>query len=279
MIASVALAEALDATGLPWTTSAALPWIGLSDPAAISSDGSDSGMSSNETPIGVPSWVETEVTGPGTIGFQWKAPTGEGNRLAFYIDGLDQALTNPQGAWTEAGLAVPSGTHTLRWSAFSPGVDAVQSAGLDQVTWSAGYEFSDWRSLHFTAAEQLDPLISGPEADADADGLSNALESVLGLDPRMHSPLPLDGGAENSDWIFTFTVASVIPTDMTMHFDHSILLATGWASAADHNGANWVPVAPATLTEMPMGAVTEVMIRMPSVGNRLFGRIRAVQMP
>ncbi len=281
-IAPIALAEALDALSLPWNTSAALPWIGLSDPAAISYDGSDSGMSSPETPDGVPSWVETEVTGPGTIRFYWKAPNRSGYELAFLIDGVDQALDNPNELWKYELVPVSEGTHTLRWVAYrAPGepLDAVQSAGLDQVTWVPGdFAFENWQALHFTPEELADPLISGAEADPDADGINNGVESALGLDPRSHSSLPLTGSGQQSDWLFTFTAASVIPVDMILHFDQSTKLSTPfWSAIADHTVNGWVPVAPATLTETPSGSFSEVTIRVPSTGlERLFGRIRAV---
>jgi len=60
----------------------------------------------------------------------------------------------------------------------------------------------DWRTAYFTAAELLDPSLSGPLADADLDGVNNLLEHVFGTDlrDRFSFELPaismvVDGGA------------------------------------------------------------------------------------
>ena len=50
---------------------------------------------------------------------------------------------------------------------------------------------SDWRDLYFTAAEIADPLISGPDADADGDGIGNLAEHLMGTDPRDPDSRPL----------------------------------------------------------------------------------------
>lgn len=44
--------------------------------------------------------------------------------------------------------------------------------------------FRDWQADTFTAAELADPLISGPNADLDSDGLSNFAEFALGTPVR-----------------------------------------------------------------------------------------------
>ena len=44
--------------------------------------------------------------------------------------------------------------------------------------------FDVWRNQFFTADERLNPLISGPEADADLDGRKNLAEYGLCLPPK-----------------------------------------------------------------------------------------------
>lgn len=44
--------------------------------------------------------------------------------------------------------------------------------------------WEQWRRAHFSAPELDNPALSGATADADADGLANALEFALDLDPR-----------------------------------------------------------------------------------------------
>ena len=44
--------------------------------------------------------------------------------------------------------------------------------------------FSGWLNYHFSAIERGDPMISGPLADRDGDGISTLLEFALALDPN-----------------------------------------------------------------------------------------------
>lgn len=56
---------------------------------------------------------------------------------------------------------------------FAPGTLTVRKLGIE-----------DWRAEFFSAAELLDPTLSGPMADADGDGAPNLLEFAFGGDPR-----------------------------------------------------------------------------------------------
>lgn len=62
------------------------------------------------------------------------------------------------------------------------------SPGVPDASLAQAYH--GWDNFHFTAAERDDPLLSGPAADADGDGRSNADEYALGTDPRVND-LPL----------------------------------------------------------------------------------------
>src|SRR5690606_20426045 len=44
--------------------------------------------------------------------------------------------------------------------------------------------FLSWSELHFTLLEQSNPEISGPMADPDMDGFTNAEEFIAGTNPR-----------------------------------------------------------------------------------------------
>jgi hypothetical protein len=56
------------------------------------------------------------------------------------------------------------------------------------ITLSAGENFASWQSSQFSAEQLADPLISGPVADPDGDGISNQQEYVLGLLPLTADP-------------------------------------------------------------------------------------------
>ena len=51
--------------------------------------------------------------------------------------------------------------------------------------------FVIWQSNHFTLEQLADELISGPAADPDGDGISNAQEYFYGLPPFVSGPPPL----------------------------------------------------------------------------------------
>ena len=50
------------------------------------------------------------------------------------------------------------------------------------ITFAVG-PFAQWQAMHFSATELDDPLVSGPDADADHDGMKNLAEFAFGFDP------------------------------------------------------------------------------------------------
>jgi hypothetical protein len=65
-------------------------------------------------------WIETSVTGPGTLGFWWKVfSEPDADFLVFYNDGnlIDEISgdTSATTHWQYRQYDIPSGTHTLRW--------------------------------------------------------------------------------------------------------------------------------------------------------------------
>lgn len=61
-----------------------------------------------------------------------------------------------------------------------------------------------WAAFHFTASELEDPLIGGPLADPDGDGMTNLLEYALGSDPKSPAPAPLAIQLAADRWHFTY---------------------------------------------------------------------------
>lgn len=95
----------------------------------------------------------------------------------------------------------------------------------------------DWKRQHFTPQQLADPLISGPAADPDGDGISNALEYVFGRLPHQHegerawaltSTTPAAGQRRA---VFSFNRLALLPLDAAIIIEQS------------ENLAFWTPVA------------------------------------
>lgn len=132
---ALSLGEALDAPDLPWTTSGEKPWVGIA--GAQPPDGQDAAVPPLLAP-GETAWLETRVTGPGRLTFQW---TGVEPGSLYYdplrgltlsIDG--QKTVNQNGGQLNPRLDLGPGTHTLRWTA--TGLAELRPLLLNQVIWT-----------------------------------------------------------------------------------------------------------------------------------------------
>ena len=131
----VALDAALDNSQLTWTTSGSGNWIGQT---ATSYDGKDSAksgkISHNQETV-----LQTILTGPGTLTFQWKVSSEVCcDFLRFYIDGSQQASRSGEVGWEALSFNIPSGSHTVQWKySKDHSVHTSQDAGwVDRVEWS-----------------------------------------------------------------------------------------------------------------------------------------------
>ncbi len=61
---------------------------------------------------------------------------------------------------------------------------ATVTATLNVTVTPTGPSFNAFAASRFTPGEQADPLVSGPAADPDHDGIPNLLEYAFGLDPK-----------------------------------------------------------------------------------------------
>ncbi|MCU0797083.1 MAG: hypothetical protein MUF31_14250 [Akkermansiaceae bacterium] len=73
----------------------------------------------------------------------------------------------------------------IRLAAWTDGPSAEFAGGYDyQFSTNPGSNsYEAWQLAHFTSTERAAPLISGPEADPDSDGLANLLEFAMGGNP------------------------------------------------------------------------------------------------
>jgi hypothetical protein len=99
----------------------------------------------------------------------------------FSYDDSSPWPTSPDGLGSALVLIRPAlnPDHTMAANWRSSTVPGASPTADDVV------HYSQWLGSHFSLAEIADPLISGPTADPDRDGFSNAFEQTFGLNPRV----------------------------------------------------------------------------------------------
>ena len=140
LFAPEALKEALDDPLLVWETGGDAPWV---PDYEFSQDGFDSARSGSILWDDA-TWIQTAVTGPGTLTFRWfigaysNPGTSDGPSLDFYIDAVLQRSRSGFQDWQEVSMEVPEGVHTMKWEYKkdqSP-IGLFDAAWLDQVSFS-----------------------------------------------------------------------------------------------------------------------------------------------
>ena len=136
----ITLPTAVDNSSLAFTTGGGASWKGEAETTHDGVDAAQSGAISHSEN----SWMQTTVTGPGTLTFWWKV-SSESNTdvtwdyLEFLIDGSQQAkIGGTSGSWAQKSYYIESGNHTLKWNYRKDGsVSQGSDCGwVDQITWS-----------------------------------------------------------------------------------------------------------------------------------------------
>ena len=126
-----ALCEAVEGCDFVWTTGGHTNWFRQATNTADGVDAAQSGrLSANQQ-----TWIETTVTGPAVLRFQWRASSRSTHYLRFQVDGTNQASISGVTSWMQQTQAIAAGAHVLRW-VFTNNAAAAQNANagwLDQV--------------------------------------------------------------------------------------------------------------------------------------------------
>jgi hypothetical protein len=172
------LAEALDTTNLTWTTGGDAPWVAQT---AVTWDGIDAARSGVIGNLDM-TWMETQVTGPGTLSFHWRCDSEANYDFSYFlVDGLVRSwLTGADTGWNSVNLDLGEGEHTLRWEYWKDesGAAGADACWVDSVVWISTLSngFDIWTRLHgLTGARNV--LFS---QDRDGDGVANGLEYAFG---------------------------------------------------------------------------------------------------
>ncbi|WP_193213681.1 CotH kinase family protein [Luteolibacter marinus] len=142
---------------------------------------------------------------------------------------------------------------------------------------TGGDYYGYWASLHFSPEELDDPTVSGPEADADHDGLANAIELAFGTDPRV-----LSTGAAPQVGMQVFEVGGVTDDYLTITFTR-VISAPGYAIRPQFSGnlQSWATSA-ALVNATDHGDGSETVTYrdvVPSTGARRFARVEVIAAP
>ncbi len=186
---------AVNAPSLPFTTGGDINWIGQT---VISHDGADAARSG---PIGAGqnSWMQTTVTGPGSVLYWWKVSSEPGgDLLSFVVNGTVQEQLSGNVDWKLRARFLGAGTHTLQWlyTKNGSGTAGADAAWVDQVQWlpcaaasgvpqvlfqDAGGLLASW-VLNSTGGFQFARILANAESwnlktagDVDRDGTADLL--------------------------------------------------------------------------------------------------------
>ena len=131
------LGDAVEAAQWPWTTGGDADW---TNQTATTHDGVDAAVSGTITHNGE-SWMQTMVTGPGTLTFWWRVSSETNyDYLRFLIDDVAQSGgISGTVAWQQKTYSIATGTHVLLWRYSKDGsVSTGSDCGwVDQIGWTA----------------------------------------------------------------------------------------------------------------------------------------------
>ena len=180
-----ALSLACD-TDLVFTTGGSANWSAQSTGGYFEADCAKSGLIGNSQET----WLQTTVSGIGTLSFYWSVSSDGGDYLRFYIDDAAPGRSAGGQGWTIRQYSLNGGAHTLKWvySKDSVGSGGSDCGWVDRVKWTPS-----WTTR--TLADGVDSFLTyttggtsnwayygGGYLDADcakSGGIGNSQESWL----------------------------------------------------------------------------------------------------
>ena len=154
-----------DGAALNWTTGGDAQWTPVSDATATSGLSAQSGAIGDATGGDFSTtWLQTKVSGAGTISFQWKVDcewddSGDmtWDRVVFYTNGVEAARMDGTSGWEELTFTfADTGTHALRWTFMK---DDYNDEVFADRAWVSGFTWTP-------SGPPPDPI---PEINGDAD--------------------------------------------------------------------------------------------------------------
>jgi autotransporter-associated beta strand protein len=187
--------------------------------------------------------------------------------------GLDQ-LNFPAGGLTPIQLAAISFENP---TGAAPGVyPALQLPSGEVIPNASGGPgpFTQWQQDNF-GPDASNPVIAGPGADPDNDGLPNLLEYSLVGAPLSPVPAYLVTPGQSGPSMTLEFKRNTFHTDVTIRVQSSADLQAPWVDeAVSVNGAAFVTNAGTSITESGAGAVKSILFTKPNSASKCFLRIK-----
>ncbi len=134
---SDALSKAMDTT-LSFTTGGSADWLSQTKTLYYNEDAAQSGDISDDQE----SWMQSMVSGEGTVSFYWKVSSESGcDYLEFYIDGVLQDRISGSADWHQMTYTITDpGFHTFEWRYVKDySISEKDDCGwVDQLEWDGG---------------------------------------------------------------------------------------------------------------------------------------------
>jgi hypothetical protein len=106
------LGEAVDNSALAWSSGGSGNWFAQASTYYYGGDAAQSGAITHNQE----SWIQTTLTGPGTLQFYWKVSSEYNwDWLEFHLDGVRQTRISGDVNWQSKSFSIPSGSHTVMW--------------------------------------------------------------------------------------------------------------------------------------------------------------------
>jgi len=163
----------------------------------------------DSTPPTTPKNLAATIFSAGSVALAWNASNDVFGVTGYRVlrDGT-QVGTTIEPSFSESGLIVGT-TYSYTVTAFdAAGNSSASSAPLSIAIHDETFTtFAAWVAGHFTAAEQADVAVSGPDADPDGCGLTNLARYAFGLPARgpAASPISLTISGTGNDQRLTLT--------------------------------------------------------------------------
>jgi hypothetical protein len=196
-VPTISLPVALD-TDRTVTTGGYAEWFGQS---STSHDGVDAATTGYLPGDNQSSWMTVAVTGPATVSFWWKVSSEASyDYLSFYVGAaLYDRISGEQG-WTPVTLALPSGTHTLKWEYAKDSIcctDGQDRGWVDQLVVTTLGDAID-TGLPVTTGGNANWEVDAPAAARD--GIDCARSGVVGDAGSSWMQVTVNGPATLGFW-------------------------------------------------------------------------------